>query len=197
MRYHTKHEVKIMVDEKLFDPILDNDERIIETFKPNQLRFVWLPFIFLALLLGVLLVPPILILVTEENEALWPIIGMSAFFGLLVLLIPLINFVRYKKTVYCYTNKRLLLRTGFIGADYQAIDFDMIGAMNVRVDFLDKLVKPNTGTITFASPASPMIQTGQPGGGSAYAFKHIVNPYEVYKRVKQFSSQNKDGNFNS
>ena len=68
---------------------------------------------------------------------------------------------------------------------------------NVRVDFLDKLAKPTTGTITFASPASPMIQNGQAGGGSAYAFKHIENPYDVYKRVKQFSSQNKDGKFNS
>ena len=186
-----------MNDTNLFEPILDSDERIIETFKPNKLRFIWLPLFFFLTLFIILLIGPVLIILTEGSEELYLTFIFFGFLFLLLLLSPLIASVRYKKTIYCYTNKRVLIRTGFIGADFQAIDFDMIGAMNVRVDFLDKLVKPNTGTITFASPASPMIQNGQAGGGSAYAFKHIENPYEVYKRVKQFSSQNKDGNFNS
>ena len=186
-----------MNEEMMFEPILDNDEKIVETFKPNKLRFVWLPMIFWTALFIVALIGPVMIILFEGSEELYPVFFFFGFLFLLILLAPFIAYVRYKKTIYCYTNKRVLIRTGFIGADFQAIDFDMIGAMNVRVDFLDKLVKPNTGTITFASPASPMIQNGQAGGGSAYSFKHIENPYEVYKRVKQFSSKNKDGNFNS
>ena len=186
-----------MIDEKLFDPILDNDEKIIETFKPNKFRFVWLPMIFMFTLIILFMIGPVLIILTEGEEGLYPVLFFLGFVLVLACLVPVISIVRYKKTVYCYTNKRVLIRTGFIGADFHAIDFDMIGAMNVRVDFLDKMVKPNTGTITFASPASPMVQTGQPGGASAYAFKYVENPYEVYKRVKQYSSQNKDGNFNS
>ena len=186
-----------MVDENLFEPILDNDEKIVETFKPNKMRFIWLPTILLFILIAIFITPVIFIIASEGSEELYSIFYVLGFFVLLACLYPVIMGVRYKKTIYCYTNKRFLFRTGFIGADYQAIDFDLIGAMNVRVDFLDKLVKPNTGSITFASAASPIVQGGQMGATSAYCFKHIQNPYEVYKRVKEFSGKNKDGKFNS
>ena len=185
----------IMKDEKLFEPILDNDEKIVEKFKPNFTRFVLLSSIFIAIFLTPFFVVGLFILLGGEDGLIGGLVTLI-FAAFALLITPLTNSVRYKKTAYCYTNKRVIIRTGFIGADFEAIDFDMIGGMNVKVDFLDKLVKPNTGTIIFASPASPMIQNGQ-GGRSGYSFLHIENPYEVYKRVKEFSSKNKDGNFNS
>ncbi len=140
---------------------------------------------------------------SETGEAVNPWIirgiglGILGFALLLVAIAVIWRVIKYKKTWFCYTNKRIIIRTGFIGADFQTLDFDMIGAMNVRVDFLDKFIHPNTGTLMFASAASPMMANGMPGGVSGYMFVDIENPYEVYKRVKEYSSKNRDGKFNS
>lgn len=182
--------------EELFEPILDEDEKIVEIFKPNFFRFAILSSIFIAVFLLPFFAVGLLMVLGTEDAAIGGIVTLTfALFA--VLITPVCNCVRYTKTAYCYTNKRVIIRTGFIGADFEAIDFDMIGGMNVKVDFLDKLVKPNTGTIIFASPASPMIQNGQNVGRAGYSFQHVENPYEVYKRVKEYSRKNKDGNFNS
>ena len=186
---------KDMKNERLFEPILDHDEKIVEIYKPNFVRFVLLSSIFIGIfLLPFFIVAIFMILGNDDVRVVGFVFLAFAVFALLIT--PITNSVRYSKTAYCYSNKRVIIRTGFIGADFEAIDFDMIGGMNVKVDFMDKLVKPNTGTILFASPASPMIQNGQ-GGRSGYAFLHVENPYDVYRRVKEFSSKNKDGNFNS
>ena len=185
-----------MKEEKLFEPILDNDEKIIETFKPNFLRFVILNSLFIIIFLIPFFAVGVFIILGAPDSLLVVIITLG-FASFVFLISPVSNAIRYTKTAYCYTNKRIIIRTGFIGADFEAIDFDMVGGMNVKVDFLDKMVKPNTGTITFASPASPMIQNGQNGGSAGYLFRHIENPYDVYKRIKEFSSKNRDGNFNS
>lgn len=185
-----------MKEEKLFEPILDNDEKIVETFKPNFVRFVILNSIFIAIFLIPFFAVSLFFFLGEPDSLFGGFIVLG-FSTLMLFITPISNSIRYSKTAYCYTNKRIIIRTGFIGADFQAIDFDMVGGMNVKVDFLDKMVKPNTGTITFASPASPMIQNGQSGGSAGYAFRNIENPYDVYKRIKEFSSKNRDGNFNS
>jgi len=184
-----------MENAELFEKILDKDEKIVETFKPNKIRFVLIPFISIMVFIIPFLILGIFLLCDSE-EFLPGIFFMSIVF-VFVLLGPGTCWIRYKKTAYCYTNKRIIIRTGFIGVDFQAIDFDMIGGMNVRVDLLDKLVKPNTGSIVFVSPASPLINSSQGGVRPSYAFLNINDPYDVYRRVKEFSSKNKDGEFNS
>ena len=180
-----------MEDKNLFDPILDTNEEIVEIFKPSFLRFVVFPVVFFATLLLICFVPFIIFTILEG------IVGLFFLFPFvfgLAIYFP-IKYLQYTKTIYCYTNKRILIRTGVIGADYKTLDFDMIGGMNVKVDFLDKLSNPNTGTIVFASSASPIITSNR--GISVYSFAAISNPYEVYKRLKEYSSKNKDGNLNS
>lgn len=204
-----------MTAQEAFMPILDTDEKIVESFKPNKFRFIGLGMIwdvikglFVAIFGGIFIgfsyIPGDWIDEStggvDLNKNFIPrIIGFVVLgFALLTILIAIIwRLVKYKKVWFCYTNKRILIRTGFIGADFQTLDFDMIGAMNVRVDFLDKLVHPNTGTLMFASAASPMMANGLPGGTSGYMFVNIEQPYEVYKRVKEYSSKNRDGKFNS
>lgn len=204
-----------------FAKILDEDENIVESFKPNRTRFIGLGiirdilvsipvFIFIAIFLIIgscdFEVDTCEINGVEQTgEACTEAFGIFSIIGYIALGLFVLGvffsifsrFVRFNKTWYCYTNKRILIRSGFIGADYQTLDFDMIGAMNVRVDLLDKIIHPNTGTVWFASAASPMISGGVPGGVSGYAFASIENPYEVYKRVKEYSSKNKDGKLNS
>ena len=210
-----------MTAQEAFMPILDNDEKIVESFKPHKFRFIGLGIIgdFLKSLIFVAfgLVAVLLSFcdmttttteivdgvekVVEEPTNPWVIrgigLGVIGFAVLLILIAVVWRIIKYRKTWFCYTNKRIIIRTGFIGADFQTLDFDMIGAMNVRVDFLDKFIHPNTGTLMFASAASPMMANGMPGGVSGYMFVDIENPYDVYKRVKEYSSKNRDGKFNS
>lgn len=200
-----------MTAQEAFKPILDNDEEIVESFRPHKFRFIGLGVIgdFIKSL-GIMIFGGIAIACSfcdmvdsETGEAVNPWIirgiglGILGFALLLVAIAVIWRVIKYKKTWFCYTNKRIIIRTGFIGVDFQTLDFDMIGAMNVRVDFLDKFIHPNTGTLMFASAASPMMANGMPGGVSGYMFVDIENPYEVYKRVKEYSSKNRDGKFNS
>lgn len=179
--------------------ILDSDEMVLESFKPNKKRFILITILFSGMLFWLiaagLLVFGILGLVdvikwTAED-------GSRDIAGPLTLTImggiPVIFFltsiistiVRYKRTIYVVTNKRMIIRSGFIGVDYKSLELKNILSIDVRVDFLDKLVKPNTGSIMFGSA----IHTYNNGNGNRqngiYTFAHVDNPYEVYKKVKE------------
>ena len=205
----------MMTAEEAFAPILDSDEKIIESFKPHKFRFIGLGIIwdilkglFIAIFGGVFLGVSFIPGEWRDSETgevdpngfmIPRIIGFIVIgFAIVTIIIAIIwRLVKYNKVYFCYTNKRIIIRTGFIGADFQTLDFDMIGAMNVRVDLLDKLIHPNTGTLMFASAASPMMANGMPGGTSGYMFVNITNPYDVYKRVKEYTASHRDGKLNS
>ena len=50
---------------------------------------------------------------------------MFVFFGAIILVLFLFVIlgyvVRYKRTIYVVTNKRLIIRSGFIGVDYKSV----------------------------------------------------------------------------
>ena len=204
-----------MTAEEAFALILDTDEKIVESFKPHKFRFVGLGIIWdvirgllIALFGGIFFLISFFAGEWTDSETgevvpngnlIARIIGISIIgIALLTIAISIVwRLVRYKKIWFCFTNKRIIIRTGFIGVDFQTLDFDMIGAMNVRVDLFDKIVHPNTGTLMFASASSPMTTNGLPGGKSGYMFVNIEQPYEVYKRIKEFSSNHRDGKLNS
>ena len=60
-----------------------------------------------------------------------------------------------------------------------SLDIKNIGASNVCVTFLDKIVRKNTGSIRFGSNSSPI-------SNSYYSFSNIENPYQVYKEIKEY-----------
>lgn len=182
--------------------ILDKDEEIIYRYKPNKMRFVFFGSLS-SILIGLIFGGPFAIIgalgvagvIRFDNEGSSgnDVVGASVFMvmGLLVISILLFRaitlIVRYRKTIFLVTNKRIIVRNGFIGADYNSLNLASISMVNVRVDFLDKLIKPNTGTITFASSAVP-ITSGNSRGSSldSFAFSHVENPYDVYQEVKSY-----------
>lgn len=177
--------------------ILDNDEEIIKTYKPNKKRFVYINLLttclFFLIPIGIFIFGSLGLVgvVPFVNEAgdreFGGPIGLMAFggVGLLFLLINAIGlFVRYKKTFYFVSNKRLIIRSGFIGADYKSIPLETVGAVDVKVDFLDKLVKNDTGTIIFGSASTPIVNQQN----VIFAFHSVDNPYESYKEVKEIIS---------
>ena len=190
-----------MENKELFAPILQEDEEIIKVIKPNKTRYVYLgglAYTLLALIPILFMAVPIGMAIESFAEYGTPeplVIELSVFGGLLLLGI-ITTWVglsmSYKKTFYAYTNKRILIRRGFIGVDYATLDFEMIGGLMVNVNFLDRLMKgsDNPGTITFGSAASPVLYTRN-GRTAAYAFRSIDHPYEVYRDLKHMVDEYK------
>jgi len=109
--------------------------------------------------------------------------------GLIVLIIGLVIsflvfFSNYVK-IYVITNKRVLIKSGLIGTDFNSIYFTQIRTANVNVGLADKIF--SVGTINIDTGR---IETVTKGSGNntqnriqtAYdKLLHISKPYEVYK----------------
>ena len=101
----------------------------------------------------------------------------------LIAFIMLLTALHYKNVYYAYSNKRIIIRSGIFGVDYKSLDMSMIGATDVYVSLLDKIMKKNTGSLTFGSAASPV---GGSNNASGYRFNHVTAPYETCKEIKSY-----------
>lgn len=176
---------KISVDDqviRLFDDVLEVDETIQKGYKPNKKK-VFASYVFFYILIslfcGFLILGLWLDGEISQNEK---IIGTCCT-GAVVLVVVLLTMwfvsLYYKNSYYVYTNKRIIVRTGVFGVDFHSLDIKNIGASNVCVTFLDKIVRKNTGSIRFGSNSSPI-------SNSYYSFSNIENPYQVYKEIKEY-----------
>lgn len=184
----------------IFAEILDKDEHIVKVFKPNKKRFVIVNNIVSAIM-GVLFSLPFIVLgilgltrvidMKDENGqggVAGPIILLifGIFMFLMIIFSLIMVRVRYGKTYYAYSNKRILIRTGFIGVDYAVIDMVNISTVTINVSLLDKFIKPNTGTIRFGSPSAPISGAGAKGGVlSGFAITAIEDAYVNYREIKE------------
>ena len=182
--------------------ILDSDELILKSYYPRKKRafilslislFPSLFVISIFVLIGVLGLTGV-IKMTNENTGEIDNSGaviMLIFAGVFVFFI-LLGFVKtvlsYRKLLYVVTNKRIIIQHGFIGTDFKSLNLDAISGVDVRVDFLDKVIKPNTGTIIFSSPS--IAVSSQNGKiNQSFTFKFVDNPYDVYREIKEIISQ--------
>lgn len=168
----------------VFKNILDDDEVVIKQFKPNKFRFffgTYGAFLLIMLFLGAFIVLPLAL----DGEVFIGFVFIGIVIGVFVvtlLLTTLFAVLSYQKKYYAYTNKRILIQGGVIGIDYKGLDHKMIGAIEVRVDLLDKIVRKNTGTIKFGSQASPLSKQAAP----MFIFHGIHDPYNVYREIKKY-----------
>ncbi len=165
------------MDKELFSPIMDKNEVIIKTYRPNKLR-AWFNAVVMMLIFTLFFVP---VVVGTINEVSY--LGLGIVLGayiLILVLIAVFEILWLNKTRYAVTNKRIIIRTGFIGVDFKGLDFTMLSALTVSVTLLDK-IKRDTGSISFGSMASPMINNA----GAKFSFSFVVNPYETYKEIKE------------
>lgn len=169
-----------------FDHILGENEKIIKAFKPNKFKLYFSNYLFLFILLLVGIFFIVLLSVMEDPDIPVPEIYISLIAGgwLLIGIIDLIGLkLYYNKRIYAYTNKRMIIRNGIIGVDYKSLDIDMIGAIDVSVNVLDKILNKNTGNIKFGSMARPINPTNTT---EVFAFTSIENPYDTYKEIKKY-----------
>ncbi len=176
---------KISVEDqviRLFDDVIEADETIQKGYKPNKKK-VFASFIIFDVIVAFFFSLTILgMWLDGEIPQKEKIIGTCIVAGVVLLIVALtIWFVSlyYKNAYYVYTNKRIIVRTGVFGVDFHSLDIENIGASNVCVSLLDKMVGKNTGSIRFGSNSSPITN-------SYYGFMNIENPYQVYKEIKGY-----------
>ena len=173
--------------DKIFEPILDADEKVVKVFKPHKGKmftsvlltsFLCWCWILITAIIGMLTDPE----TGEYTPVEWWIVlgvclGIVVFFTAIT---ALFTALAYRNTYYAYTNKRVIIRKGIFGVDYKSLDMSMIGAIDVSVSVIDKIISKNTGSISYGSMASPIA--GQ--NGVMFRFSHIRAPYETYKEIK-------------
>ena len=172
--------------EKLFEHILDDDEKIVKVFKPHKTKLFLSSLLLSAVSLIFFVVFAVIAILFPEDKfvsanAVYTLIPIGIFVIILGLIAILIA-IYYKNIYYAYSNKRIIIRSGVFGIDYKSLDMSMIGAVNVSVSLLDKILKKNTGSISFGSTASPVVNSK----ASTYNFTHILAPYETCKEVKSY-----------
>lgn len=103
-------------------------------------------------------------------------IGIILVFG-----IPAYQVLVYKHTYYAITNKRVILQKGWIGRDFEIIDFDQITNTEVNVGIFDKLFNQGkTGSILI-STAGSLTYARQGTAPRPYTLRNIDSPYDVFK----------------
>ena len=168
-----------MQDKELFSLILDPDEEVVKVMRPNKGR-AWFSSIFTLVILGIFFLPASIVSFFDAELGVWSGIWFLLIYLVFVAITITMMVLWLNKTVYAITNKRILIRTGYIGVDYKSLDFHMVGALTVNVNWIDKLLKKNTGSIAFGSMASPMVNNNV----AKFNFSFISNPYEIYKEIK-------------
>lgn len=168
-----------------FDSVKDDNEKILWTGKPKFIPYLATGF---GAGIGVFIFVGIYYLGTRniKNED-GSVVGFQVWFAAIPIVFFLLGFLRrlfsYGNTSYGYTNKRVMMRTGFIGTDFRSIDCDNISDVAVTVNLVERAF--NVGTIKFFSG-----QTGTEGGQATKLYdvwEAIENPYEIFKKVKQVS----------
>jgi membrane protein YdbS with pleckstrin-like domain len=168
---------------------LEKDEKVIWSGKPVKAPFmlaglsvsafglIWLSFSIFALWL--MMSPPSG--ATVENSELGTLF-VSVFvligFGL-TLGPPIPTILRYKKTKYMITNRRLITQTGVIGLNTRFIDLDKIQEVHVRVGLGDKVF--GTGSLI-------VVTAGFVFMGVKHPFCCLIGlkePYAVQKLLQE------------
>ena len=172
--------------EKLFERILDDDEKIEKVMKPHKGKYYLSVMLAWGLSLAIFAVMGIIfVLFPEEGmeiDKIYTLIPIGIWVACMIV-VWLFAAIYYKNLYYAYSNKRVIIRSGIFGVDFKSLDMSMIGAVNVYVSFVDKIIRKDTGSIMFGSTASPI---GGQNAGAVYRFNNIKAPYETCKEVKSF-----------
>jgi uncharacterized membrane protein YdbT with pleckstrin-like domain len=113
----------------------------------------------------------------------------GATVGLVVLALgiffSLLGFLSDYVKVYSITNKRVLMKSGIIGTDFNSVYFTEVRTANVNVGLIDKIF--SVGTINIDTGKIETVSSGSGANSqsrtqTAYdKLMHINSPYEVYK----------------
>ena len=157
-----------------FKEVIEKNEQILVGLRPNKSKFMFSSFVWTFLCFDLVLL----------FGAVWLFIEGMVAYGLVTIGLMVVALVCallwcnsfYSTCFYAVTSKKIIVRSGVFGVDFKTMDLNLVGAVNVEVTIIDKLVGKNTGTIYFLEQGSPNV---------LYKFSHIENPYEVYRQIKE------------
>jgi uncharacterized membrane protein YdbT with pleckstrin-like domain len=168
---------------------LETDENIIWSGKPvkamfilkglsvSAFGFVWLSFSMLAMWL--MIFPPIGATVGDSRlGTLVLLVFVLIGFGL-TLGPPIPTILRYRKTKYIITNRRLITQTGVIGLDTRFVDLDKIQEVHVKVGLGDKIF--GTGSLMVVTAGFVFMGVTRP----YCCFVGLKEPYAVQKLLQE------------
>jgi membrane protein YdbS with pleckstrin-like domain len=170
-----------------FDAVKDNDETIYWTGQPKFVPFLakGIPFLIIGLLWGAfdLFFLMNMMSIGGGQPFIWifMLLHLFPFYGSILNMFRLA--LVHQNTFYAITSKRLMLRTGFFGIDFKAVDYDKIQNLEVNVGPLEKLF--NVGTIRAFTGEYAHTKNGT--RPLFNEFIAIEEPYEVFKQIKQVS----------
>lgn len=167
------------MNDNLHDVLFDGEELLWEG-KPKKLCFVLRSFgkllpasilflIFVSFFIGVMAT-------TEEMAQVRPF--LIVFFSLHLLPVwkcigKLISSnLEYKNVIYAMTNRRIVLRSGVVGLDFDGADYSDISHVRVDVSPLERMFGVGTLMVTTTS-------------GRVFLLSAIPDPYETYKRINK------------
>jgi membrane protein YdbS with pleckstrin-like domain len=165
------------------DSIKDDDEEILWTDKPK-----FIPYAITALSLGfgvVIFAIIYYVAITSirgykgsNNNFIYWVIGLPA---LLFCWSFITKIFSYSNTSYAFSNKRIMVRTGFFATGFKIIDYDKISDMQVTVNLVERAF--NVGTIKFYSGRT---ESNDDITTKIYdRWEAIAHPYDVFKQLKK------------
>lgn len=117
-------------------------------------------------------------------------ISYLLFFVLLITVV--IKFLTDYVKVFIITDKRIIIRSGIIGTDYNSIFFTEIKTTNVQVDLIEKIF--GVGSINIDTGKIETVTDGKNNATkTAYdKLSYINKPYEVYKILQSTLSNRQE-----
>lgn len=128
---------------------------------------------------------------TADCTGFLSLIGNAMFF--LGLVTPLSAYISYRVTEYMITSKRIMIKTGLIGADIRSIFHEQIKSVAVNVGVIGKIF--GTGTILLDTGSSVVVSTRR-GTETVSSQDKLVNidaPYEVSRILDEKIASRKEG----
>jgi membrane protein YdbS with pleckstrin-like domain len=166
-----------------FQAVRDHDEQILWTGKPKIVPFLatGIPFLVIGFAWGAF---DYFGFIRNMNgipsgfAIPFFALHLFPFWGSILNMVRL--FLVHGNTQYAFSNKRMMMRSGFWGTDFKAIDYDQISDIEVNVNPIEKMYQ--VGTVRAYSG-----RTTSKGGRIYDKFIAVPDPYHVFKRLKEVS----------
>lgn len=166
------------------DLVLTSDETILWKGKPRKLSFIlsnifkFLPFAIIWLIFDI---TAIVMIFKFMSEIPLPAIIFIVFFFILHLLpvwlwiSSLITALRRQKVEeYAFTGNRIIIKSGFIGANISSINYSSISSVNLKIGLVERLCK--VGDIYIVAD------------NKKYILEDIKDPYFIYERLQKIAN---------
>lgn len=115
------------------------------------------------------------------NEMLWLFLIFAVGQGTYRIMSRLLS---YSKAAYAFSNRRILMRSGFFGVDFKTVDYPQILEMEVKVTALDRLY--HAGTIRFYTG---LTKTDEDSTTKIYiSWPGLENAFSIFQQLRQTSA---------